>query len=313
MFKYVKVITSSVLLTLSAFSMEKEHVGIGSMTIHPQSMEVAKQTQRYGYVRDSESHHGSHDWLVSQAQHYSGHFMGTYTATKNLPTVVDMRNYCPAVYNQGQLGSCTANAIAGAIETDMIRQGMTHYTPSRLFIYYNERKLEGTVNSDAGASLTDGLRSICTQGACHESMWTYDDGQTKFRKMPPAACYKDARSCMDLDVLRLASIHQDLGSIKAVLATNTPIVFGISVYESFESDEVARTGIVPMPNTAKEQLLGGHAVMLAGYDDHAQRFLVRNSWGSDWGIGGYFEIPYQYVTNNQLAFDFWKISKIGKK
>ena len=94
--------------------------------------------------------------------------------------------------------------------------------------------------------------------------------------------------------------------MKAVLAAGYPFVCGFTVYESFEGDDVAKTGIVPMPGSA-EATLGGHAVMAVGYDDASQRFLVRNSWGTDWGMGGYFTIPYAYLTDSNLADDFWVI------
>jgi C1A family cysteine protease len=83
---------------------------------------------------------------------------------------------------------------------------------------------------------------------------------------------------------------------------------GFSVYDSFESDEVAKTGIVPMPMKS-ESLLGGHATMAVGYDDKTQRFLVRNSWGESWGMKGYFTIPYAYLENRSLSDDLWTIRR----
>ena len=88
-----------------------------------------------------------------------------------------------------------------------------------------------------------------------------------------------------------------------------PFVFGFTVYESFEGPDVARTGVVPMPGH-QEKSVGGHAVMAVGYDDSTQTFLVRNSWGSGWGLGGYFMIPYAYLTNHGLANDFWTIKRV---
>jgi C1A family cysteine protease len=219
-----------------------------------------------------------------------------------LPPSADLRAACPAVYDQGQLGSCTANAIAGAIEFDQRKQQLPQpFTPSRLFIYYNERLMEGSVASDSGAQIRDGIKSVGSQGACAETLWPYLENQFAVRPSPP--CYKIARTHPAVSYSRVA---QDLGQLKACLAAGYPFVLGITVYESFESDGVAASGIVPMPANS-ETVLGGHAVMAAGYDDASSRFLVRNSWGSDWGMGGYFTIPYAYLTDDNLADDFWAI------
>ena len=212
-----------------------------------------------------------------------------------LPPSVDLRPQCPPVYDQGQLGSCTANAIAGAIHFDQLKEKLAGpFTPSRLFIYYNERAMENSVSSDSGAQIRDGIKSVASQGVCAETLWPYVEDQ--FAACPAAACYKVARTHPAVSYSR---VPQDPAQLKACLAAGYPFVVGITVYESFESDSVAQSGVVPMPQTS-ETALGGHAVMAAGYDDSSQRFLVRNSWGSDWGMGGYFTIPYAYLGNYLL-------------
>ena len=219
-----------------------------------------------------------------------------------VPKSADLRATCPTIYNQGELGSCTANAIAAAIEFDQRKQKLAApFTPSRLFIYYNERALEGTVSTDSGAMIRDGIKSVAQQGVCAEPMWPYVEA--KFADCPTAQCYKAGKSHPAVEYRRVA---QDVGEMKACLAAGYPFVFGFTVYESFESDLVAHTGIAPMP-AAGETSLGGHAVMAAGYDDASQRFLVRNSWGASWGMGGYFTLPYAYLWNANLADDFWTI------
>jgi C1A family cysteine protease len=224
-------------------------------------------------------------------------------------TSVDLRAQCPKeVYDQGQLGSCTANAIAGAIEFDMMKQGLDVFTPSRLFIYYNERVIEGTVGSDAGAEIRDGIKSVGAQGACHEGdlgegppAWPYD--VSKFANKPPQSCYNEAKKHK---AITYSSVTQNLADLKGCLAEGYPFVYGFTVYESFESQDVAQTGNVPMPAPG-EQVIGGHAVLAVGFDDDDRQFIVRNSWGDGWGDGGYFYMPYAYLLDDNLADDFWTI------
>src|SRR6266849_1294466 len=206
---------------------------------------------------------------------------------------VDLRGQCPDVYDQGRIGSCTANAIAGALEFEMIKQGMKAYTPSRLFIYYNERAMEGTICSDAGAYIRDGIKSVASQGDCPESEWSYDDTPAdpitgcfppgaKAVMQPAQSCYDDA---IHHKALNYQSIAQNLAYMKGCIFSGYPFVFGFAVYESFESDEVTQTGNVPMPGPAERQI-GGHAVLAVGYDDDEGMFICRNSWGSAWGDAG---------------------------
>ena len=216
---------------------------------------------------------------------------------QNIPTSVDLSKKCPPVYDQGQLGSCTANAIAAAVEFDQ----KTKFVPSRLFIYYNERVMEGTVASDAGAQIRDGIKSVATQGVPPESEWPYQIGS--FSQQPPANVYSDAKA--DLVTLYQRLIP-DLNTMQGCLASGFPFVFGFTVYESFEGAQVAKTGILSMP-TSKEKTVGGHAVLAVGYDDATREFLVRNSWGPNWGLKGYFKMPYSYLLSAKLASDFWTI------
>jgi C1A family cysteine protease len=222
-----------------------------------------------------------------------------------LPAQVDLTSggNLPPVYDQGQLGSCTANAIAAALDFENHRQTATFDTPSRLWIYYQERVIEGTVDQDSGAQIRDGIKVINKLGAPPEHDWPYDI--STFAERPPAQAVIDARAD---EAVSYQSVTQDLYALKAVLAGGLPIVFGFTVYEAFESDEVARTGIVPMPSP-RDEIVGGHAVALVGYDDRVDRFRARNSWGTGWGQHGYFEMPYLYVTSASLCSDFWVVQK----
>lgn len=231
----------------------------------------------------------------------------------------------PEPYDQGSLGSCTAHAIGGAIAYE---RGLAHaeffsgappqpiasqpiadswFRPSFLQIYYCERALEGTTHDDAGAYIRDGAKVTAQIGVAPASAWPYDEN--KFAKRPPKSVYRAALDTRVTSYMRVAQFASDL---RAVLAAGDTIVFGFSVYESFESNEVARTGIVPMPKP-HESMLGGHAVLLVGYDNVRKLFKVRNSWGSDWGDGGYFWMPYDYVCDPDLADDFWTLRTITQE
>lgn len=226
-------------------------------------------------------------------------------AVAKLPKKVDMRKQCPPVYDQGQLGSCTANAIGAALEFDQMKQEEDAFTPSRLFIYYNERMMEGTVHSDSGAQIRDGIKTVAKQGACREEpTWPYKIG--KFDDKPPKPAYAEGKEHQAIRYLRLT---QALSQLKGCLASGFPFVFGFAVYESFESAQVAETGHAPIPK-ANEALLGGHAVTAVGYDEAKQWFIVRNSWGSDWGMDGYFTMPFPYLLQPSLSSDFWTIRTV---
>ena len=219
---------------------------------------------------------------------------------------MDLRSKCPPVYDQGQLGSCTANAIAAAIQFDRMKQKLKPaFAPSRLFIYYNERAMEGTVGTDSGAMIRDGIKSVAQQGDCNEKSWPYNPA--KFTQKPGPACYKEAAKYKAVQYQRVA---RNLTQMKGCVASGFPFVFGFTVYDSFEADEVARTGVLKMPATT-EKVLGGHAVLAVGYDESDQCFIVRNSWGTGWGMKGYFKMPYAYFTDTNLSDDFWTIRLIA--
>jgi C1A family cysteine protease len=222
----------------------------------------------------------------------------------------------PPVYDQGQLGSCTGNAIAGAMEYERDRQGLSEFAPSRLFIYYNERALEGTVSSDSGAVIRDGIKVVNTDGVCPETLWPYDVGM--FAVKPPKRCFVAAQADRAVQYLAV----QTLGDLKDAISSNLAVVFGFTVYESFESQAVAQTGVMPMPKRG-ETTVGGHAVVAVGYSDPKSNVIVRNSWGASWGDHGYFYMPYQYLTGSpvnpdnapingaHLASDFWAIELVS--
>jgi C1A family cysteine protease len=219
-----------------------------------------------------------------------------------LPPSADLRSLCSPVENQGDLGSCTGNAIAGAVEFLERKSNMRFVNVSRLFIYYNERAMEHTVKSDSGAMIRDGIKTVVKQGVCSERKWPYVI--SKYAVKPPAACYKDALEHQVTSYQRILTVDE----MRACLAQGFPFVFGFTVYESFESQQVAQTGILSMPQHG-ERSVGGHAVLTVGYNDADRRFIVRNSWGTGWGMKGYFTMPYDYLSNRNLADDMWTVRR----
>jgi C1A family cysteine protease len=239
-------------------------------------------------------------WIPDLPDHRDFLYADVRPTGVRLPKSVDLRPSMSPVENQGQLGSCTANALAGALEFLEVKSGQSFVDLSRLFIYYNERAIEHSVGSDSGAMIRDGIKTLAAQGVCPEKEWPYVI--STFTKKPSAKCYTDAKKHTIQTYHRIVS----LAEMRACLADGYPFVFGFSVYESFESATVAKSGVLNMPKPGERQV-GGHAVCAVGYDDAAKRVLVRNSWGPAWGKKGYFTMPYDYVANRNLSDDFWTV------
>lgn len=251
---------------------------------------MTNNTHAYGWRPD----------LPDQRDHL---FMLAPTA---LPSEVDLRAQMPPVYDQGQLGSCTANAIAAHLDFNRAKQGEAFISPSRLFIYYNERVAEGTVDSDSGATIRESVKAITSFGAPHEKLWPYLI--SKFTRKPSKAAYTEGATTEAMTYQRLP---RATSVFQACLAQGYPFVIGFTVYESFESASVAKDGIMSMP-APSEQVLGGHAVCVVGYKTINGKlyFIVRNSWGSAWGDKGYFYMPAEYLLSSKLSSDFWTLRKI---
>ena len=228
-----------------------------------------------------------------------------YTASANrISSSVDLRNFCTLVEDQQNLGSCTGQAIAGAIEY-LNKKNNSIVDVSRLYIYYFERMYLGTVNWDSGAYIRDGIKTVYNYGAPLERLWPYIISRFKMR--PAASVVNDG---MRRKVTRYERIVDLNGCINA-LADGYPVIVGFLVYSSFMRNAVVRTGMMPYPNVRTEPLLGGHAVLLVGYDNRTRRFIARNSWGSRWGDRGYFYMPYDVIDNRAMSDDFWIIKDVN--
>ena len=200
----------------------------------------------------------------------------------------------PTIYDQKDLGSCVSNAIALCVNYWL------KISPSRLFIYWNARAIgKYEMYQDTGLCVRDGCKSVAKFFVTDEKNWAYDT--TQFDIIPPLTAYNKVISLSDMSY---TSVPQNLNSIKQYLINGNPIIFGIAVYSSFMNN----TGIIPMPDVSSETLLGYHCVVIVGFDDSKLMFKVANSWGTNWGQKGYFYLPYAYVTNINLAFDFWCIN-----
>lgn len=226
-------------------------------------------------------------------------------APSKLPKLIDLRSNLSEVYDQGELGSCTGNAIAAALEFDRNKQKLERFTPSRLFIYYNERVREGTVNEDAGAFIRTGIKSVANDGYCHETSWPYLID--KFKEKPVQQAYNEAKKFKAVSYFRIQT--GNLIQMKSCLAAGFPFVLGIALYESFyQADE--NNGVVSMPSSNLDNMLGGHCILCVGYNDATRKFIIRNSWGPNCGDKGHYYLPYEYLTNPNLADDMWTIRSV---
>lgn len=228
-------------------------------------------------------------------------YMSVFTSEAELPVRVDLRAGCSEVVDQGELGSCTANAIASGLREYWEKQDGTDIRLSRLWLYWKERNLEGTINEDSGAYIRDGMKVLQQMGCAREEDWPYDI--SKFKKTPSV---KSSRNALNYSINAYHRVAT-LKDLKIALADGCPVVLGIKVYESFEGGQVEATGIVPLPKRG-ENYLGGHAVLAAGYIDDSKRkdngvVICRNSWGINWGDMGYFYLHYSYFRSN--VTDMW--------
>lgn len=243
--------------------------------------------RRYGYIPDLKD---QRDILYGAMQKQ---------VIDPLPSDIDLRDFSPPINDQGASSSCVFNAAVKSLHFLQLREWKQELVfLSRLFAYYNTRVLEGTEDQDPGATLRGAIKALAKHGVCSETLWPFDLAKLKDRPLPN--CFAEAES-------RRISCYQRLVTIDDMLqclAEGFPFIFGVTIYESFESEEVKKTGNVPMP-VWNERTLGGHAMWCNGYDLLSKTFLVGNSWGEDWGQGGYCRIPFDYML--RFGGDAWVI------
>lgn len=241
-------------------------------------------------------------------------FRAPYASREAMPPVYSQRAAWWPCWDQGNLGSCTPHSVCGLLAYRLLQdrrlsraQVVTpEGTPSRLATYYNARSLAGTVPWDSGVSIRDGIKALASWGAASESLWPYD--VRRFKVRPPKQTYT---RLLGRALYYLRVNGQDQGAVKAAIASGFPVAFGFSVYDSF--DQVARTGLMPVPDLGREKLQGGHAVVRIGWDDRrvigdeVGAWECRNSWGPAWGDQGHFWMPYSFGANPDFCDDFWVI------
>jgi C1A family cysteine protease len=231
-------------------------------------------------------------------------------ASKKLPPRVDLRKQMSPVEQQGETNSCVANAVAGAYEYLMLQHKGENYDVSRLFIYYNARYMDEEAEkiTDDGSFICYAIDGLREYGACSEETWKFDEEMVD--EEPSEEAYTEASQFL---VEEVENIPLDLNAWKSALAEGNPIIFGISTFQSFDSHR--KPGLVPTPTTkeATREEHGGHAMLCVGYSDKDEVFIVRNSWGEDWGDEGYCYISYKYMMNPEYNDgDSWIIKRIDE-
>lgn len=210
--------------------------------------------------------------------------------------MVDLRPLTSPVEDQIDLGSCTGSALTSAYELLVkLKQSEKFVELSRLFVYYNARLIENTVDVDSGAYMRDGIKALRKYGVCREELWPYKTEE--FATQPTQECYGDATSRSIKNYRRLATVNDILDALN----NNQPVVFGMAVYDSFMDIDVYNPTI-QMPNF-DEQSIGGHAMLMVGYNLSKKLFLAQNSFGTSWGDGGFCWMPFNYV--RQEVYDVW--------
>ena len=222
-------------------------------------------------------------------------------SARTLADIISLRSRMPVVWDQGDIGSCTGHGTAAAIVYDRTKQGLPGIMPSRLMLYYDGRIPDHTTGSDAGASIRDVVKQAAAIGYASESLWPYVERKVCVK--PTNAAYKAA---LPQAGLLYRAVDRTLGGMQVALAGGLPVVIGITLYESCESQAVEISGVVPVPAKG-EAPVGGHCMTVVGYDRGRGVFEVRNSWGASWGDKGYCWLPFALLRDVDEA---WVITHV---
>jgi C1A family cysteine protease len=249
----------------------------------------------------------AYGWIPDHPDHRDRVYVAKAAAKR--PASVDLDPCGETVYDQGPLGSCSANAIAAAIQFARLRSKARLFDviPSRLFIYFGQRVIAGTIPCDCGGSLRDGLKVAANDGVCLEGgkrAWPYDI--RRFADSPPSTCFSEA---LKIRIGRYLRVRQVIGDLEACLAEGLPFLFGFVAFARLEDAPFPKNGVLLEPRSTA-QPIGNHAVMAVGYDRADKTFRIRNSWGTDWALNGFFKMPYDYIADPRLAGDFWTIRSV---
>ena len=233
---------------------------------------------------------------------------------ERLPSIVSLRKHVPYVYNQGSLGTCVAHSAAQALKIVLERAhsqkyfairlltGSGVYDPSRLYIYYNSRIESGDTHRDIGTTNYGGVHAVKTYKAADEKFWPYEVGAVNRR--PSHEAYADAARFKDFEY---SLVSQSAYDLEDALAHGAPVMVGVQLGPSFVN--CGRDGKISMPDLKRERIIGGHSILLVGYDREKRLFEFVNHWGPLWGDSGFGYIPYDYLTDHNLSGDFYAIEK----
>jgi C1A family cysteine protease len=301
-----------ILLTFSScitFAFLPEELAVDHNGQKP-TIDLDKQTKKppSNSISDK-SYIESYNWLKKRFPFESKYSVRFSIILKfHFPTYVDLRDKFPEPYEQGNLGSCAANAIASVIQFIRRKEGLEDYTPSRLMLYYLARQYRGTITQDRGVYITEGVRALCEYGTCSETLWPYEI-EKRFKAKPSPECFEAARLARICENIIPFPLKQTAKSFKMALVNSQPVILTTRLYDSFYSNEAKKTGVIPFPNVKKDKKIESHALTLVGYNDFKQCFIVRNSWGLGWGDKGYCYMPYKYILNKKLTYDCWSLAR----